>query len=137
MAGHAQLNFVMTESSKTQIRFTRHNYVKKNADVGLVSLILSVGEMVTDVDTSPVSKCKGFAIFRFVSFFMFVIEELTDNELSTFFLFIGGGFSDFDRPSMFCRTAGGLTDLSRIVTKPINWHVRPTRTQIRLGIRPV
>ena len=26
MAGHAQLKFVMTECSKTQVRFTRHNY---------------------------------------------------------------------------------------------------------------
>ena len=26
MAGHAQLKFVMTECSKTQIRLTRHNY---------------------------------------------------------------------------------------------------------------
>ena len=29
------------------------------------------------------------------------------------------------------------TDLSRIVTKPTKWHVRPAKTQISLGIRPV
>ena len=27
--------------------------------------------------------------------------------------------------------------LSRITTKPTKWHVRPAKTQIRLGIRPV
>ena len=27
--------------------------------------------------------------------------------------------------------------LSRIVTKPTKWHVRPVKTQISLGIRPV
>ena len=29
------------------------------------------------------------------------------------------------------------TDKSRIVTKPTKWHVRPAKTQISLGIRPV
>ena len=28
-------------------------------------------------------------------------------------------------------------NLSRIVTKPTKWHVRPAKTQISLGIRPV
>ena len=28
-------------------------------------------------------------------------------------------------------------DMSRIVTKPTKWHVRPAKTQISLGIRPV
>ena len=27
--------------------------------------------------------------------------------------------------------------MSRLVTKPTNWHVRPAKTQISLGIRPV
>ena len=27
--------------------------------------------------------------------------------------------------------------LSRLVTEPTKWHVRPTKTQISLGIRPV
>ena len=27
--------------------------------------------------------------------------------------------------------------LSRLMTKPTKWHVRPAKTQIRLGIRPV
>ena len=28
-------------------------------------------------------------------------------------------------------------EMSRIMTKPTKWHVRPTKTQIRLGICPV
>ena len=28
-------------------------------------------------------------------------------------------------------------DVSRLVTKPTKWHVRPAKTQISLGIRPV
>ena len=28
-------------------------------------------------------------------------------------------------------------NLSRLVTKPTYWHVRPAKTQISLGIRPV
>ena len=28
-------------------------------------------------------------------------------------------------------------DMSRIVTKPTKWHVRPAKTQISLGIRPI
>ena len=31
----------------------------------------------------------------------------------------------------------GELDLSRIMTKPTKWHVRPAKTQINLGIRPV
>ena len=27
--------------------------------------------------------------------------------------------------------------MSRLVTKPTKWHVRPAKTQISLGIRPV
>ena len=30
-----------------------------------------------------------------------------------------------------------LSDLSRLMTKPTKWHVRPAKTQISLGIRPV
>ena len=29
------------------------------------------------------------------------------------------------------------TDMSRLMTKPTKWHVRPAKTQISLGIRPV
>ena len=32
MAGHAQLKFVMTEYSKTQIRLTELNYVRRNEE---------------------------------------------------------------------------------------------------------
>ena len=28
-------------------------------------------------------------------------------------------------------------DMSRLVTKPTKWHVRPAKNQISLGIRPV
>ena len=28
-------------------------------------------------------------------------------------------------------------DLSRLMTKPTKWHVRPAKIQISLGIRPV
>ena len=28
-------------------------------------------------------------------------------------------------------------DVSRLMTKPTKWHVRPAKTQISLGIRPV
>ena len=31
----------------------------------------------------------------------------------------------------------GCTYLSRLMTKPTNWHVRPAKTQISLGIRPI
>ena len=31
----------------------------------------------------------------------------------------------------------GRNDLSRLMTKPTKWHVRPAKTQISLGIRPV
>ena len=30
-----------------------------------------------------------------------------------------------------------LIIMSRLMTKPTKWHVRPTKTQISLGIRPV
>ena len=30
-----------------------------------------------------------------------------------------------------------LNDMSRLMTKPTKWHVRPAKTQISLGIRPV
>ena len=30
-----------------------------------------------------------------------------------------------------------VLDMSRIVIKPTKWHVRPVKTQISLGIRPV
>ena len=37
MAGHAQLKFVMTECSKTQIRLTRHSYLLKLSFPGRIS----------------------------------------------------------------------------------------------------
>ena len=30
-----------------------------------------------------------------------------------------------------------ISDLSRLMTKPTTWHMRPAKTQISLGIRPV
>ena len=32
---------------------------------------------------------------------------------------------------------GLYSDMSRLMTKPTKWHVRPAKTQISLGIRPV
>ena len=34
-------------------------------------------------------------------------------------------------------TVGFKVHLSRLMTKPTKWHVRPAKTQISLGIRPV
>ena len=31
----------------------------------------------------------------------------------------------------------GNVDMSRLMAKPTKWHVRPTKTRISLGIRPV
>ena len=31
----------------------------------------------------------------------------------------------------------GQSNMSRLVSKPTKWHVRPTKTQIRMGTRPV
>ena len=40
MAGHAQLKFVMTECSKTQIRLTRHNYYEMSILVRITEDII-------------------------------------------------------------------------------------------------
>ena len=37
----------------------------------------------------------------------------------------------------FWRRYGSLLHLSHLMTKPTKWHVRPAKTQISLGIRPV
>ena len=43
------------------------------------------------------------------------------------------GILDWNRQSQFIM----LNNMSRSMTKPTKWHVRPARTQISLGIRPV
>ena len=45
MAGHAQLKFVMTECSKTQIRLTRSNYFSKlyyEIELAIMNVIQSI-----------------------------------------------------------------------------------------------
>ena len=46
--------------------------------------------------------------------------------------------SDSDTLALASRCLSTMqVQLSRIVTKPTKWHVRPAKTQISLGIRPV
>ena len=56
--------------------------------------------------------------------------EVSLKSISFFFLLI---FSSSKFKDLLQRRAY----LSRLMTKPTKWHVRPVKTQIRLGIRPV
>ena len=47
-------------------------------------------------------------------------------------------FSKHLKMLIFCCLHSYNNDnMSRLITKPIKWHVRPAKTQISLGIRPV
>ena len=45
-------------------------------------------------------------------------------------------FTEIKEVSIDLRLPKSL-EMSRLMTKPTKWHVRPAKTQISLGIRPV
>ena len=73
---------------------------------------------------------------RFVAFSLyFQVNLCTPEGLHVF----SDNFDGFVLNSCICSIfASGLVHVhSRLMTKPTKWHVRPAKTQISLGIRPV
>ena len=68
----------------------------------------------------------------------FCTSSLVDdpNYVQTDDLFSMGSISFHSTLHCSCQWSGSV-EMNRLMTKPTKWHVRPAKTQISLGIRPV
>ena len=141
MAGHAQLKFVMTECSKTQIRLTGLNLLF----VWFVVLWPSQHiKVMSSVVTYPRHTAPGQALLlgRLPKPLTSTKCPYFPQQLTTALLESAAenGHRSYSMTKSFCPQAiltASHEQMSCSMTKQTKWHVRPAKTQIRLGICPV
>ena len=129
MAGHAQLKFVMTECSKTQIR--------------LAGPILHSFFSICSAFIILLYTLQAFSFLWIFFLFCFLNSRLDCFQVSGFSI-----FSKTQNSDLHCQYGHLISffpflcyqikwQFSSLMTKPTTWPLNPAKTRIRLGICPV
>ena len=152
MAGHAQLKFVMTECSKTQIRLAglliswagSNMLLTSSCSMSRALVVLVLGRMF-------VSGRKGLTTgisLRYVKSWISssAMLRVKPNKPATEILLLYMYESGYSKTCKMARASREddkgdsqhkpHAQMNRITTKPTNWSIWPAKTQISLGIRP-